>query len=166
MAKAKINWQAAHRRTEELRSKLHRDVRPQDIVKDATNPQSPYHEYFVWDDAKAGPKYRLQQARALLANLKIIYHDAEGNEVSVRKYVRVQLSTPADHELKSGYVPRLKVLKTPQLRLQVVAMAKTVLESFKTRFRMFTEIEMTYAHIDAAIQMLSGVKVKTKRKAQ
>lgn len=166
MAKPKINWAAAHRRTEELSKKLRRDVRPQDIVKDAANPQSPYHSYFEWSDEKAGPKFRLQQARALLQNLKIIYHDEQGQECSVRKYVRVQLSTPADHELRSGYVPRVRVLKTPQLRLQVVEMAKVSLESFKRRFRMFTEIEATFAHIDAAILMLSGQKVKAKKKAQ
>lgn len=166
MAKAKINWQAAHRRTEELRSKLHRDVKPQDIVKDATNPQSPYHKFFEWDDTKAGPKFRLQQARQLLQHLRVIYHDAEGNAVSVRKYIRVQLSTPADHELKSGYVPRGKVLKTANLREQVVVMARQVLESFKVRFRQFSEIEAVYPHVDAAILMLSGVKSKVKKKAQ
>lgn len=166
MAKPKLNWTAAHRRTEELRSKLHREVKPQDIVKDATNPQSPYHGFFEWNDEKAGPKYRLQQARALLQNLKVLYHDAQGNEISVRKYIRVQLSTPADHELQSGYAPRVKVLKTAYLREQVVAMAKTMLESFKTRFRMFTEVEAVYPHIEAAILMLSGVKVRAKKKAQ
>lgn len=166
MAKPKVNWSACHRRTEELRSKLHRDVRPHDVVRDAENPNSAFHRYFEWDNSKAGPKFRLQQARSLLQHLRIIYHDEEGHEVSVRKYVRVMLSTPADHELRSGYVPRLRVLKTPQLRLQVVEMAKVALESFKRRFRMFTEIEATFAHIDAAILMLSGQKVKTKKRAQ
>lgn len=165
MAKAKINWQAAHRRTEELRAKLHREVKPHDVVKDAENVNSPYHRHFEWDDSKAGPKFRLQQARQLLQNLKLIYHDEEGNKVSVRKYVRVLLSTPADHELKSGYAPRLKVLKTSHLREQVVEMAKQMLESFKRRFRMFAEIEATYAHIDAALALLSGVKQKKKGKA-
>lgn len=166
MAKAKVNWVACHRRTEELKTKLHRDVKPQDIVKDAANPQSPYHKFFEWDDTKAGPKFRLQQARQLLQNLRVIYHDTEGNSVSVRKYIRCQLSTPADHELKSGYVPRGKVLRTANLREQVVVMARQVLESFKTRFRQFSEIELVYPHIDAAIQMLSGVKVRSKKKAQ
>lgn len=165
MAKPKINWQAAHRRTEELRSKLRREVRPHDVVKDAESASSPYHKFFEWDDKKAGPKFRLQQARALLQHLKVIYTDEEGNEVSVRKYVRVRLSTPAEHELRSGYTPRVKVLKTSYLREQVVEMAKTMLESFKRRFRMFTEIEATYPHIDAAIQILSGVKQRTKKKA-
>lgn len=165
MAKPKINWQAAHRRTEELRSKLRREVRPHDVVKDAENSTSPYHKFFEWDDKKAGPKFRLEQARELLQNLKVIYTDGEGNEVSVRKYIRVRLSTPAEHELRSGYTPRVKVLKTAYLRGQVVEMAKTMLESFKRRFRMFTEVEATYPHIDAALMMLSGTKQRRRKKA-
>lgn len=166
MARAKVNWDGVHRRVEELKHKLHRAVKPHDIVKDAASPESVYHAYFEWDDKKAGPKFRLQQARHLLQHLRVIYHDAEGKRVSVRKYLRVRLSTPADHELKSGYVPRTQVLKTAHLREQVVETARQMLESFKIRFRMFTEIEAVYPHIDAAILMLSGQKSKKRRKAE
>lgn len=166
MGRARLNWDGVHRRVEELKHKLHRSVKPHDIVKDASSPDSVYHSYFEWDDKKAGPKFRLQQARHLLQHLRVIYHDAEGKRVSVRKYLRVRLSTPADHELKTGYVPRVQVLKSAHLRVQVVDMARQMLESFKTRFRQFAEIEATFPHVDAAIMMLSGVKVKAKRKAE
>lgn len=166
MGRARVNWDGVHRRVEELKHKLHRAVKPHDIVKDAASPDSVYHSYFEWDDRKAGPKFRLQQARHLLQNLRVIYHDNEGKRISVRKYIRVRMETPADHELKSGYVPRQQVLKTAGLRVQVVDMARQVLESFKVRFRMFSEIEAVYPLIDNAILMLSGVKVKKKRRAE
>jgi hypothetical protein len=160
-----LNWDGVHRRVEELKHKLHRAVKPHDIVKDAASPESVYHNFFEWDDRKAGPKFRLQQARHLLQSLRVIYHDPEGKRVSVRKYIRVILSKPADTELRSGYVPRMEVIKTPRLKEQVVEMARQALESFKVRFRLFPEIEAVFPHVDAAILMLSGRKTKKKRGA-
>lgn len=163
MAKPRINWQAAHFRTEELRKKLRREVTPRDVLRDARSTSSPYNKFFCWDDTKAAEAHRVNQARQLLQHLKLIYTDDEGNEVPVRRYVRVMLSTPADKELRSGYVPRQKVLKTDYLRIQVVESARQLLESFKSRFRMFREIEEVYPLIDQAIGILAKRVLRKRR---
>lgn len=39
------------------------------VVEAARDPEHPWHARFVWDDAVAGEKYRLQQARALIRSV-------------------------------------------------------------------------------------------------
>lgn len=44
---------------------------PDAIVKDARNVKSPLHDEFEWDDSVAGHQWRLAQARALIARVKV-----------------------------------------------------------------------------------------------
>jgi hypothetical protein len=44
---------------------------PDAVIKAATSPRHPLHDYFEWDDKKAGAAYRLDQARDLIAFVRI-----------------------------------------------------------------------------------------------
>jgi hypothetical protein len=44
-------------------------IRPEQIVDDARDSQSPLHSFFEWDDAKAAAEWRLHQAREVFNNL-------------------------------------------------------------------------------------------------
>jgi hypothetical protein len=61
-------------------------LKPVDVVKNAKNPQSPLHKYFVWDDTKAAHEYRLWQARELIKKIEITYEDGV-----VSQYVNVRI---------------------------------------------------------------------------
>lgn len=52
---------------------LERDGRlaPADVVAEASDPASPLHDYFEWDDSEAARKYRLSQARTLIRSIKV-----------------------------------------------------------------------------------------------
>lgn len=41
-------------------------LHPADVVEAATEPASPLHKYFDWDEAHAAHQHRLQQARRLM----------------------------------------------------------------------------------------------------
>lgn len=43
---------------------------PEEIVRVAKNPKHPLHPFFEWDDRKAGMLHRIEQARALLADVR------------------------------------------------------------------------------------------------
>lgn len=43
---------------------------PDRVVEAASDPANPLHSEFEWDDTVAGHKYRLEQARALIASIK------------------------------------------------------------------------------------------------
>lgn len=46
-------------------------VSAQDVVDAASNPNHPLHDHFDWDDAVAGAKHRLQQARRFISSVKV-----------------------------------------------------------------------------------------------
>lgn len=61
---------------------------PEDIVEAATPVTSPLHGYFEWDNDIAGHQYRLDQARRLIARVKVT--TKVGNDtVKVRAVVNV-----------------------------------------------------------------------------
>jgi hypothetical protein len=57
---------------------------PASVVEAATAEDHPLHDRFEWDDALAGPKYRLSQARELIRVVKESYVDGKGRPESVR----------------------------------------------------------------------------------
>lgn len=49
--------------------------KPHQIVEAARAKGSYFHQFFEWDDKKAAENYRVQQARALIASIRIITDD-------------------------------------------------------------------------------------------
>lgn len=44
---------------------------PQSVVDAARDPENPMHAVFEWDDAVAGEKWRLEQARTMIRDVKV-----------------------------------------------------------------------------------------------
>lgn len=141
-----------------LEGKLKREVTPRDVLKDAANPNTPYHRWFTWDKIKGWEKNLLWEARQLLGKIKFVYKDISGNPVSVRKFVRLTLDAPATHSLRNSgaYIQRERAMKTAELHRQMVELAWKELETWKNRFRTFNKIEIAFPIIDQAIQVLKS----------
>lgn len=162
--KPRIPWAKFRDRVHLLAKQLRREVTPKDVLADAHDRSSPYHDYFEWNDKKAAAKQRLHQARQLLGNLKVIYHDELGNEVKVREYVRLVSESPATHELRSGYFPRVRAMSNSDLEQQCVEGAIKGLESWQTRWRGFKRIEAAYAGVQATLSQLRRLKQRVFKK--
>lgn len=59
---------------------------PANIVEAARDDGHPLHHRFEWDDAIAGEKYRLQQARQLIRVVRETYTDGQGRPADVRTF--------------------------------------------------------------------------------
>jgi hypothetical protein len=164
--KPRIPWARYRDRVVWLGKKLRREVTSKDVLKDAHDHKSPYHGYFTWDDRAAAQKQRLNEARHLLASIKIIYHDQMGNEVKVREYVRLVLESPATHELRGGYVPRVRAIKNHDLHRQMVEQAIENLVTYKRRFLGFHHVACSYPYVDGALKALRATKFRKVRKAR
>jgi len=58
---------------EEIRKRAKDHVlRPEDVVEAASDPNSILHDYFEWDNERAGHRYRLMQARALIRGVRVV----------------------------------------------------------------------------------------------
>lgn len=72
-------------------------VTPDVVVKAATPSDSPLHKFFEWDDNAAAVKYRLWQARQLIAKVYVIDNDRP--EIGpVRAFVNMELPPLVDEE--------------------------------------------------------------------
>jgi hypothetical protein len=111
-------------------------IDPASVVKDARCPSSPLHEAFEWDDGVAAEKYRLHQARRLLASIEVtIEGDPEANEPqTVRAFYHVE--TP---EHARSYVALETVQTNTSYRHQIVEDALRRLRLWRDRFEQYTE---------------------------
>lgn len=49
------------------------NVRPVDVIEAARDPKSALHKDFEWDDTKAAHKHRLETARKLIREVKLVF---------------------------------------------------------------------------------------------
>jgi hypothetical protein len=71
------------------------------IVEKAKPKNSPIHDFFEWDNDTAGEKYRLSQARYLIARIEIIVV-SDGEEDQIRAFHNISIQEGEEHD--RGYV--------------------------------------------------------------
>lgn len=155
--KPRISMAKCRDRVQWLEAKLKREITPRDVIKDATNTNTPYHRWFTWNREEGFQKNLLYEARQLLGRLKVIYRDfSTGKDVSVRKYVHLMLHGPATEKVTGTYVERGRAMKNGELHNQMVDLACVDLETWKQRYRTFRKVEIAFPAIDHAIKILKG----------
>lgn len=90
------------------------ELTPDRVVEVASEPTSPLHELFVWDDEKAGAAYRVIQARDLIRSVRVELV-IEERVLRVPKYVH----DPDRERDEQGYV-ELTALRTETDRARAV----------------------------------------------
>lgn len=87
----------------------------QSVVDAARDPAHPLHDQFDWDDAKAGEKHRLNQARQLIRSVRLVVHEAS---IIVRApaYIR----DPAADRSEQGYITISKLRGEPARAAEAV----------------------------------------------
>ena len=60
-----------------LEVKKKKGLTAKSVIEKATNKKSAMHKLFEWDNTKAGKAWRLQQARVLINEVKIIVENKE-----------------------------------------------------------------------------------------
>jgi hypothetical protein len=110
------------------------------VVKEAESPQSPLHDYFEWDDAVAGVRFREEQARSLIRHVQVVRSNGSGTYV--RAFVVVE---DAGGE---AYQSIAKVMSNEQLRSQLLRRARAELETFRRKYRDLKELSDVFAAIE------------------
>lgn len=88
---------------------------PDAVIKAAKNPRHPLHDAFEWDDTKAGHAWRVEQARDLIARVRVEVTESELRRIA---YVR----DPAAEPDKQGYRATVNLADDKQqARLAVLA---------------------------------------------
>lgn len=112
-------------------------VEAEDVVSAASDPDHPLHDRFEWDDAEAGRKFRLVQAR-LLIRACVSY---EAPNIPVRVFASLSTET--------GYRPLSMIVRDPGLRDQLIADAAKDMAVFKQRYQHIAELGGVIRAMDA-----------------
>lgn len=93
------------------------------VLEDAKNPRTPYHDYFEWDNKKAGEKWRLEQARTIIGSI-IKVQVIKREKVESRAFMSV-----VDQNEGRVYVPISTVVETPDYKQQVITDTKRTISA-------------------------------------
>lgn len=112
-----------------------------DVLEEASEPESPLHTFFEWDDSEAAERYRLVQAAGLIRSVKVRVTRERAGEVEdlvVRGWVAAR-ATGTDSEVPEGYVPETLVEQRPELREAVLRQMRRDLTAAHRRYQHITE---------------------------
>lgn len=124
------------------------------VIEAARDPDSPLHGHFEWNVHKAAAAYWREQARRLVAAVRILIVTYEGYEAKVREVVNVQ--TSADYQTReySGFVSRAAMKRRQETKKKYIDRALEELWQWTQRHG---DIEELTRH-RRAILRLPGVR--------
>lgn len=131
---------------EELRTIEEKDgvLKPEAVVNFAKNKKTALHGQFDWDDANAGHKYRLWQARQLI-RICVEYLPNDDNVVETHAFVHFEESD----QTQEGYVYIKKVLADEYLTGRMLSDALRELKVFRKKYEDLKEIAQLKPVFDA-----------------
>lgn len=106
---------------------------PHRVVEFAADPETALHSKFDWNDATAGPKWRLHQARMMIS---VLVTDYEG--FKTKPYVSVGIDRKRDDT--GGYRAVQDVLGTTDLRDMFLDQCVRSIEALVARAGQFREL--------------------------
>lgn len=115
---------------------------PEKVVEAASDPNSPIHRYFEWNDGEAAHRYRVWQARVLIFRCRIKITNAD--ETQVRFPMRVALMQ--DRKDGGGYRKVTEIMENPVQRNELMNMALTSLKNWQSRYEMLKDLVDSVSH--------------------
>jgi hypothetical protein len=117
------------------------------VLEAAKNRRNPLHKHFEWDDAVAGHKYRLEQARSIIRLIRV--EPTNENDRPTRAFISVKDSKGV------AYRDLGEIKRSADLQISLLKQARADLESFRERYAMFRdlfpEVDTALSRIDARI---------------
>lgn len=127
-----ISAEVAGERIEQLEQE-HGQVNPQILLDDARPEDAVMHSCFEWNDGIAAEKYRLEQSRLILSNLRIVQVEEEEPDrepIKVRAFHNV-----SDGVKAKGEFHHIDVIKANEdMTRNVINNARTELEIFYNKY--------------------------------
>lgn len=107
------------------------DLTPALVVEVAADPTHPLHHRIDWDDGKAGPKWRLEQAAQLIRSVRVVYaENRDGTPKDLRAFTAVR----GENTHRASYLPTEDALRDDFTRALVLRDMKREWQSLKRRY--------------------------------
>lgn len=119
------------------------ELSPRTLLDASREANSPLHEYFDWDDTTAAEKWRLEQARVLIANVRIIRSD----DKQEREALKDRCFVPATGQ-KGVYVHMDTALHKDEYRKRLLEQARRDSEIYIAKYRRIEELAMVVQEME------------------
>ena len=120
-------------------------VSPRALVDAARDPESAWHDSFVWDQELAAEQYLVMRARELLRFIVRV-------EPVTQVYERVMVSLRNDRTADAGYRDLRSVLNDDDLRAALLSTALRELNSLRRRYAHLKELAGVFAALDGVAE--------------
>lgn len=104
----------------------------EDVLEAASDPESPLHEAFTWDDSAAAHQHRLTEARRLIVSIRVLNSPAGKPTIAF-----VSVKTP---DVGRTYMPTTEAMSDDELKVRVLAEIRQALEGIERRYAHFAEV--------------------------
>lgn len=129
----------------------------ENVLEQAKHKDSSLHGFFDWDDKSASNQWRLQQARVLINEIKIIV-----GERVMYAYENVTVITQ-DGGSERVYKPKFEIMSNEQLRLQLVRRAFEHIKYWEEQNKMYDELKPIFVSIERTRKKLEKKWQKNKK---
>lgn len=120
---------------------------PKNILERAKDSSSNLHNLFEWDNSVAAEKFRLEQARGLIQNIKIIV-----GEKMIRGFESVRVIVNDTGEMKNTYLPIMDILSNEEYREQKIVEALNNITYWRAKFQDLKELKPIFVSIDKVLK--------------
>lgn len=131
-----------------LRKDQKGELTPEDVLKDARNPNSPLHSFFEWDDGLAAEQHRLHQARGLIRAVVAVYVSEDKPAVRAKAYVHIPEGETSHYREASHAMSQAKTRKL------VLQRAFAELSAWRQRYKDLAEFAALFEVVDETIAAL------------
>jgi len=124
----------------------------ENLLRKASKKSSLLYEFFDWDNSSAGEKWRLQQARSLINEIKIIVED---KEIYAFENVNICISEDKSQTAKPSkfgsreYKTIVEVMNNEDYRNQLIHRALAEANYWKERHAELVELNPIFVLIDS-----------------
>jgi hypothetical protein len=131
------------------------------VVDAARQQDHPLHHDFIWDDVKAAHQHRLDQARRLIASVKVVM-TVDHQKFSVVGYVRDPDASPLQGYRAVAHV-RTERDASVDVLLAEIERVKSILERAESIARALGLEGELQAALDATTSLLTSIETKSPR---
>ncbi len=107
----------------------------ENLLERARDKSNPLHDFFEWNNSKAGEKWRLQQARFIINEVKIYVEDKE-----MFGFENVSVKTE-DGTTKRVYKPMVEIISNESYRKQIIMRALQQQKYWAEQNKMYSEFK-------------------------
>lgn len=121
---------------------------PEAVLEEAVRRDSPLHDHFEWDDGEAAKRWRLEQARSLIASVRVTIIEGR-RRPPYRAFVHVPAEQP-------HYASSHLAMSNADKRSLILSHALAELRSFQKRYDELFELADIFGAIRRTLEKFGG----------